>query len=127
VQAALDELATSAGDEAVKLRAQYLPPAGNAVTGLLQTARERLSPTARTERAAARAKYYPELFKLLQAKQAVPDIAYATLAGFRAEVIKNTLTSVNTIGADRVTVAAPQPAKASKPDQVATTLALSVK
>ena len=127
VQAALDELAASAGDEAVKLRAQYLPPAGNAVTGMLQNARERLSPTARAERAAARAKYYPELFKLLQVKQAVPDIAYATLAGFRAEVIKNTLTAVNTISADRVSVAAPQPAKASKPDQVATTLALSVK
>jgi outer membrane protein OmpA-like peptidoglycan-associated protein len=127
VQAALDELAASAGDEAVKLRAQYLPPAGNAVTGMLQNARERLSPTARAERAAARAKYYPELFKLLQAKQAVPDIAYATLAGFRAEVIKNTLTAVNTISTDRVSVAAPQPAKASKPDQVATTLALSVK
>ncbi|MBP6528752.1 MAG: DUF748 domain-containing protein [Burkholderiales bacterium] len=127
VQAALDELAASAGDEAVRLRAQYLPPAGNAVTGMLQNARERLSPTARAERAAARAKYYPELFKLLQVKQAVPDIAYATLAGFRAEVIRNTLTAVNTISADRVSVAAPQPAKASKLDQVATTLALSVK
>lgn len=40
VQAALDELAASAGDDATKLRAQYLPPAGNAVTGLLQNARK---------------------------------------------------------------------------------------
>ena len=38
VQAALDELAASAGDDAAKLRAQYLPPAGNALTGLLQGA-----------------------------------------------------------------------------------------
>ena len=127
VQTALDELAVAAGDDAVKLRAQYLPPAGNAVTGLLQNARERMTEKGRTEAADARANYYPELFKLLRAKQQVPDIAYATLAGFRAEAVKATLTAVNKFDAARVSVAAPQPVKTSKPDQVATTLALSVK
>ncbi len=127
VQAALDELAAAAGDDATKLRAQYLPPASNAVMGALQNARERLSEKGRTEAADARAKYYPELFKLLRAKQAVPDTVYATLATFRAEAIKTTLTAVNKFDAARVSVAAPQPVKASKPDQVATTLALSVK
>lgn len=127
VQSALDELAVAAGDDATKLRAQFLPPAGNAVTGLLQNAREKLTEKGRNEAADARAKYYPELFKLLRARQSVPDIAYATLAGFRAEAIRNTLTAVNKFDAARVTVAAPQPVKASKADQVATTLALSVK
>lgn len=127
VQSALDELATAAGEDAVKLRAQYLPPAGNAVTGLLQNAREKLTEKGRTEASDARAKYYPELFRLLRNKQAVPDIAYATLAGFRAEAIRNTLTAVNKFDAARVSVAAPQPVKSSKADQVATTLALSVK
>ncbi len=127
VQAALDELAASAGEDATKLRAQYLPPASNAVMGALQNARERLSEKSRTEAADARSKYYPELFKLLRAKQAVPDTVYATLATFRAEAIKTTLTAVNKFDAARVSVAAPQPVKASKPDQVATTLALSVK
>jgi len=127
VQAALDELAASAGDDAAKLRAQYLPPAGNALTGLLQGARERLTEKGRSEAADARGKYYPELFRLLRGKQQVPDIAYATLAGFRAEAIRNTLTAVNKFDAARVSVAAPQPAKTSQPDRVATTLALSVK
>ncbi len=127
VQTALDELATAAGDDASKLRAQYLPPAGNAVTGLLQNARERLTEKGRNEAADARGKYYPELFKLLKAKQAVPDISYATLASFRAEAVKNTLTAVNKFDAARVSVAAPQAVKESKPLQVATTLALSVK
>ena len=127
VQAALDELAASAGKEATKLRAQYLPSAGNALTGLLQNARERLTDKGRDEAADARNKYYPELFKLLKAKQAVPDIAYATLAGFRAEAVKNTLTAVNKFDAARVSVAAPQTVKSSAPAQVATTLALSVK
>lgn len=36
VQTALDELATAAGDDATRLRAKYLSPAGNVVTGLLQ-------------------------------------------------------------------------------------------
>jgi hypothetical protein len=127
VQAALDELAAAAGDDAAKLRAQYLPPASNAVTNLLQNAREKLTEKGRTEALDARAKYYPELFKLLKAKQVVPDLAYATLATFRAEAVKNTLTAVNTFEADRVSVAAPQPVKSSTPLQVATTLALSVK
>jgi len=127
VQSALDELAGTAGDDAVKLRAQYLPPAGNAVAGLLQNAREKLTEKGRNEATEARTKYYPELFKLLRAKQAVPDIAYATLAGFRADAIRNTLTAVNKFDAARVSVAAPQPVKSSKADQVATTLALSVK
>lgn len=127
VQAALDELAAAAGDDAMKLRAQYLPPAGNAVTGLLQNAREKLTEKGRNEATEARTKYYPELFKLLRAKQQVPDIAYATLAGFRAEAIRNTLTAVNKFDAARVSVATPQPVKNSKADQVATTLALSVK
>lgn len=127
VQAALDELAAAAGDEAAKLRAQFLPPAGNAVTGLLQNAREKLTEKGRDEATAARAKYYPELFKLLCARQQVPDAAYATLAGFRAEAIRTTLTAVNKFDAARVSVAAPQPVKSSKADQVATTLALSVK
>ena len=127
VQSALDELAVAAGDEAAKLRAQYLPPAGNAVTGLLQNAREKLTEKGRSEATEARARYYPELFKLLRARQAVPDLAYATLAGFRAEAIRNTLTAVNKFDAARVSVAAPQPVKSSKADQVATTLALSVK
>jgi len=127
VQAALDELAASAGDDAAKLRAQYLPPAGNALTGLLQGARERLTEKGRNEAADARGKYYPELFRLLRGKQQVPDIAYATLAGFRAEAIRNTLTAVNKFDAARVSVAAPQPVKSSQPDRVATTLALSVK
>ncbi len=127
VQAALDELAAAAGDDAVKLRAQYLPPAGNAVTGLLQNAREKLTEKGRNEATEARAKYYPELFKLLRAKQQVPDIAYATLAGFRAEAIRNTLTAVNKFDPARVSVTAPQPVKSSKAEQVATTLALSVR
>ena len=127
VQAALDELATASGDDAAKLRAQYLPPASNAVFGALQNARERLTEKRRTEAVGARGKYYPELFKLLRAKQQVPETVYATLATFRAEAIKTTLTAVNKFEASRVSVAAPQPAIASKPDQVATTLALSVK
>ena len=127
VQAALDELATAAGDEAVKLRAQYLPPASNAVFGALQNARERLTAKGRTEAADARGKYYPALFKLLHTKQIVSDTAYGTLASFRAEVVKTTLTAVNKFDAARVSVAAPQPVTASQPNQVATTLALSVK
>ncbi len=127
VQAALDELATAAGDDATKLRAQYLPPASNAVFGALQNARERLTEKGRTEAADARGKYYPALFKLMHTKQAVPDTAYATLASFRAGVIKTTLTAVNKFDAARVSVAASQPVKSSTPDQVATTLALSVK
>ena len=95
--------------------------------GALQNARERLSEKSRSEAAVARGKYYPELFKLLRAKQAVPDTVYATLATFRAEAIKTTLTAVNKFDAARVSVAAPQPVKTSKPDQVSTTLALSVK
>ena len=127
VQVALDELANAAGDDATKLRAQYLPPATNAVFGALQNARERLTEKGRTEASDARGKYYPELFKLLRAKQSVPDTVYATLATFRAEAIKTTLTAVNKFDAARVSVAAPQPVKASQPNQVATTLALSVK
>ena len=57
----------------------------------------------------------------------MPDIAYATLAGFRAEAVKNTLTAVNKFDVARVSVAAPQTVKESKAAQVATTLALSVK
>ena len=64
---------------------------------------------------------------VLGAKQAVPDTVYATLATFRSEAVKTTLTTVNKFDAARVSVAAPQPVKASKPEQVATTLALSVK
>ena len=127
VQTALDELAVATGDDATQLRAQYLPPAGNTVTGLLQNARERLTEKGRSEATDARNKYYPELFKLLKAKQPVPDIAYATLAGFRAEAVKNTLTAVNKFDVARVSVAAPQTVKESKAAQVATTLALSVK
>lgn len=92
-----------------------------------KNARERLTEKGRTEAADARNKYYPELFKLLKAQQAVLDIAYATLAGFRAEALKNTLTAVNKFDAARVSVVAPQPVKMSAAAQVATTLALSVK
>jgi Domain of Unknown Function (DUF748) len=127
VQAALDEMAASAGEEATKLRARYLPPASNVVLGLIQGARERITEKGRTEAADARGKYYPELFKLLRSKQAVPDIAYAALASLRAEAIRNTIVGVNNFDATRVTVAAPQPVKESKPNQVPTTLALSVK
>lgn len=127
VQTALDELATAAGEDATKLRAQYLPPASNAVLGALQNARDRLTEKGRTDAADARGKYYPALFKLLQTRQAVPDTAYATLATFRAEAIKTTLIAVNNFDAARVSVAAPQPVQTSRPDQVATTLALSVK
>ncbi len=127
VQAALDELAMAVGDDAAKLRAQYLPSASNAVVGALQNARERLTERGRTDAADARAKYYPQLFKLLQTKQAVPETVYATLASFRAEAIKTTLTAVNKFDAARVSVAAPQPVNASTPNQVASTLSLSVK
>lgn len=127
VQAALDELAIAAGDDATKLRAQYLPPATNAVVGIFQSARERLTDKGRNQAAEARNQYYPELFKLLKAKQAIPEIAYATLAGFRAEAVRNTLTAVNKFDVTRVSVAAPQTVKASRPAQVATTLTLPVK
>ncbi|TAG84009.1 MAG: hypothetical protein EAZ24_02260 [Burkholderiales bacterium] len=127
VQAALDDMAATVGDEAVKLRAKFLPPAGNAVTGLLQNARERVTEKGRAEAAAARAQYYPELFKLIRSKQVVPEFAYAALAGLRAEAIRNTVVGVNNFDASRVSVAAPQPVAQSKADQVATTLALSVK
>ena len=127
VQTALDELATASGDDATQLHAKYLPPAGNVVTGLLRNARERLTEKGRTEAADARNKYYPELFKLLKAQHAVPDIAYATLAGFRAEAVKITLTTVNKFDAVRVSIVAAQPVKMSAAAQVATTLALSVK
>jgi len=127
VQDALDELAAAAGEDAAKLRAKYLPPAGNAITGLIQNARETLTDKGRTEAADARGKYYPELFKLLHDRQAVPDAAYTTLADFRAEAIRSTLTAVNKFDAARVSVAAAQPVKASKANEVATTLALTVK
>ena len=127
VQAALDELAIAAGDDATKLRAQYLPPATNAVVGIFQSARERLTDKGRNQAAEARNQYYPELFKLLKAKQAIPEIAYATLAGFRAEAVRNTLTAVNKFDVTRVSVAAPQTVKESRPAQVATTLTLPVK
>jgi hypothetical protein len=127
VQTALDDLGAATGDDATKLRAQFLPPARNAVTGALQNAREKLTDKGRNEAAEARNRYYPELFKLLKAKQVVPDIAYATLGAFRGEAVKNTLTAVNKFDAARVSVAAPQSVKSSTPEQVATTLALSVK
>ena len=127
VQTALDELAASAGDDATKLRAQYLPLAGNAVTGLLQNARKKLAEKGRNEATDAGNTYYPEMFKLLKAKQAMPDIAYSTLASFREEAVKNTLTAVSKFDADRVSVAAPQAVKSSTPMLVATMLALSVK
>ena len=57
----------------------------------------------------------------------MPDIAYSTLASFRAEAVKNTLTAVSKFDADRVSVAAPQAVKSSTPVLVATMLALSVK
>ena len=127
VQAALDELANAAGDDATKLRAQYLPPATNVVAGALQGARDRLTEKGRTDATKARNKYYPELFQLLKAKLVIPEIAYATLAGFRAEAVRSTLTAVNTFDAARVSVAAPQPVKETRSAQVATTLELSVK
>ena len=127
VQAAFDEMAIAAGNDATKLRAQYLPPATNVVTGVLQGARERLTEKGRSDATNARNKYYPELFQLLKAKVAIPEIAYATLAGFRAEAVRNTLTAGNTFDAARVSVAAPQPVKEARSAQVATTLALSVK
>lgn len=67
------------------------------------------------------------MFKLLKAKQAMPDIACSTLASFRAEAVKNTLTAVSNFDADRVSVAAPQAVKSSTPMLAATTLALSAK
>lgn len=127
VQNALDELATSAGDDAAKLRAKYLPPASNAITGLIQNARERVSERGRNEAAEARAKYYPELFALLKSKQAVPDIAYEALATLRGQAVQNTLTGVNKFDSARVSVAAPSAAKNVKPGQVPTQLALAVK
>ena len=127
VQAALDEMAIAAGDDATKLHTQHLPPATNVVAGVLQGARDRLTEKGRTDAANARNKYYPELFQLLKAKLVIPEIAYATLAGFRAEAVRNTLTASSTFDAARVSVTAPQPAKETISAQVATTLALSVK
>lgn len=127
VQAALDELATSAGEEATKLRAKYLPPTGNAITGLIQGARERVTERGRAAAAEARANYYPELFALLKSKQTVPDFAFEALATLRGQAIQNTLTGVNKFDAARVSVAAPSPAKNVKTGQVPTQLALSVK
>ena len=127
VQAAFDEMAIAAGDDATKLRTQYLPPASNVVTGVLQGARERLTEKGRNDATNARNKYYPELFQLLKAKVAIPELAYATLAGFRAEAVRNTLTATNTFNAARVSVTAPQPVAETRSAQVATTLALSVK
>lgn len=102
-------------------------PPQNAVLGLLQNARERLTEKGKRDAAEARGKYYAELFKLRKAKQAVPDLAYATLASFRAAAVSNTLTTVNTFDAGRVSVAAPQAVTSSTVGQVVTTLALSVK
>jgi hypothetical protein len=127
VQSALDELAASAGDDAVKLRAKYLPPASNAITGLIQNARERVTERGRNEAAEARTRYYPELFALLKSKQAVPDFAYEALATLRGQAVQNTLTGVNKFDSARVSVAAPSAAKNVKPGQVPTQLALAVK
>ena len=93
----------------------------------MQSARQHLTAESHSKAADARGRCYHALFKLLRAKQAVPDTVYATLAIFRAAAIKDTLTAVNKFDAARVSVAALQPVKASKPDQMATTLALSVK
>jgi hypothetical protein len=127
VQTALDELAATAGDEATKLRAKYLPPASNAITGLIQNARERVTEKGRNEAAEARGKYYPELFALLKSKQNVPEIAFEALATLRGQAIQNTLTGVNKFDAARVSLAAPSAAKNVKAGQVPTQLALSVK
>jgi hypothetical protein len=52
----------------------------------------------------------------------------AALAKFRSEAIKNSMAAVNRLGADRVSVAAPKPARAAaKPDQVVATLVISAK
>lgn len=69
--------------------------AGYAVTGLLPSARERLTERGRNEATDVRSLYYPELFHRLTAKQVALDIAYATIARFGAEAVKNTLTDVN--------------------------------
>ncbi len=127
VQNALDELAAGAGEDAVKLRAKYLPPAANAITGLFQNARERVTEKGRNEAAEARLKYYPELFALLKSKQSVPDFAYEALATLRGQAIANTITGVNKFDAARVSVAAPSAAKNVKVGQVPTQLALSTK
>jgi Domain of Unknown Function (DUF748) len=127
VQAALDELAATAGEEAIKLRANYLPPASNAVIGLLQNARERVTEKGRNDAAQARGKYYPELFALLKSKQDVPDFAFTALATLRGQAVANTLTGVSKFDAARVSVAAPSAAKSAKDGQVPTELALSVK
>jgi hypothetical protein len=127
VQAALDELAASAGDEAAKLRAKYLPPASNAITGLIQNARERVTEKGRNDAAEARARYYPELFALLKSKQNVPEFAFEALATLRGQAIQNTLTGVNKFDAARVSLAAPSAAKNVNPGQVPTQLALAVK
>jgi hypothetical protein len=127
VQSALDELAATAGDDPVRLRAKYLPAPSNAITGLIQNARERVTERGRNEAAEARAKYYPELFALLKSKQTVPDIAYEALATLRGQAVQNTLTGVNKFDSARVSVAAPSAAKNVKPGQVPTQLALAVK
>jgi hypothetical protein len=127
VQAALDELAASDGEDAAKLRAKYLPPASNAITGLIQNARERVTEKGRNEAAEARGKYYPELFALLKSKQSVPDFAFEALATLRGQAIQNTLTGVNKFDAARVSLAAPSAAKNVKAGQVPTQLALSAK
>ncbi|TAG65587.1 MAG: DUF748 domain-containing protein [Burkholderiales bacterium] len=127
VQAALDELAANAGDDATKLRAKFLPPPANAITGLIQSARERVTERGRSGVAEARANYYPELFALLKSKQTVPEFAFEALATLRGQAIQNTLTGVNKFDSARVSVAAPSPAKNVKPGQVPTQLALTVK
>jgi Domain of Unknown Function (DUF748) len=125
VQAALDELAMSAGDDAAILRAKYLPPASNAITGLIQNARERVTEKGRNELAEARGKYYPELFALLKSKQSVPEFAFEALATLRGQAIANTVTGVSKFDAARVSVAAPSAAKAVREGHVPTQLALS--
>jgi hypothetical protein len=104
-----------------------LPAASNAITGLIQNARERVTERGRSEAAGARAKYYPELFALLKSKQTVPDFAYEALATLRGQAVQATITGVNKFDSARVSVAAPSAAKNVKPGQVPTQLALAVK
>ena len=108
-----------------KLRAQYLPPAGNALTGLLQGARVMADRRGAAKRQ-TRGKYYPELFRLLRGKQQVPDIACATLAGFAPRQCATRLTGLSTSSTQPALASLPRSRRNQPAGSGGTTLALSV-
>ena len=69
VQAALDELAASAGDDAASCAHNTCRQPAT-LTGLLQGRPRAANREGRSEAADARGKYYPELFRLLRGKTA---------------------------------------------------------